>query len=191
MSWDKVELGKIFEIARGGSPRPIQNYITDDPSGVNWIMIGDVGEGEKYITKTNKKIKASGVKRSRKVYPGDFLLTNSMSFGRPYILKIDGCIHDGWLVLSPDKKKVDQDFFYYLLGSELVYNEFKMKAAGAVVKNLNINLVKSVEVPLPPIEEQRRIAEILDKAESVKEKHQQAILLADELARSVLLDFLM
>ena len=82
-----VSLGDIFEIARGGSPRPIQKYITDDPDGVNWIMISDASETSKYITSTKKRIIRDGVKNSRMVYSGDFLLTNSMSFGRPYIMK--------------------------------------------------------------------------------------------------------
>jgi type I restriction enzyme, S subunit len=91
------------------------------------------------------------VKRSRVVQPGDFLLTNSMSFGRPYIMNTSGCIHDGWLVLSPRHQNVSPDFFYHSLGSDFVYAEFVRRAAGATVKNLNIDLVKSVQVPLPPL----------------------------------------
>ena len=90
-------------IERGGSPRPIKSYITTDSDGINWIKIGDVDKDGKYITNTKEKIKPTGIKKSREVYPGDFLLTNSMSFGRPYISKIYGCVHDGWLVLrNPD-----------------------------------------------------------------------------------------
>src|SRR5207253_5208354 len=99
--WRDAALGDIFEIARGGSPRPIDEFITDDPNGINWIMISDASEGSKYITATKKRIRAEGAQRSRQVKPGDFLLTNSMSFGKPYIMRTSGCIHDGWLVLSP------------------------------------------------------------------------------------------
>lgn len=166
--WPSVALGNIFEIARGGSPRPIQNFITEDPDGVNWIMIGDASESSKYITSTKRKILQSGVSRSRMVHAGDFLLTNSMSFGRPYIVQTPGCIHDGWLVLSARNGGVDQDYFYHLLGSDLVYAEFERRAAGATVKNLNIDLVKGVEVPFPPTHEQKRIAAILDQADSLR-----------------------
>lgn len=183
-----VALGDIFEIARGGSPRPIDAFITDDSDGVNWISIRDASNSSKYITKTEKKILPSGVSKSRLVKPGDFLLTNSMSFGRPYILQTSGCIHDGWLVLSGDQKIIDQDYFYHLLGSDLIYRKFVSIAAGAVVKNLNSDLVRNVMVPLPPLAEQRRIAAILDKADALRAKRREAIAKLDQLLQSVFLE---
>lgn len=183
-----VSLGDIFEIARGGSPRPIQKYITDDPDGVNWIMISDASETSKYITSTKKRIIKDGVKNSRMVYSGDFLLTNSMSFGRPYIMKTSGCIHDGWLVLSSKTNNVDQDYFFHLLRSKAIYREFTRLAAGATVKNLNIDLVKGVHIPLPPIAEQKRIAEILDRTQSLISKRKEAIAKLDTLTQSIFLE---
>jgi type I restriction enzyme S subunit len=179
---------EIFEIARGGSPRPIDSFLTDDPDGVNWVMISDATESGKYINSTKKRIREEGVKRSRVVQPGDFLLTNSMSFGRPYIMNTSGCIHDGWLVLSPRHQNVSPDFFYHLLGSDFVYAEFVRRAAGATVKNLNIDLVKGVEVPLPPMEEQRRIAEVLDRAEALRAKRRAVLAQLDTLTQSIFLD---
>ncbi len=128
-AWPIVALEDVFDVARGGSPRPIDSFITDDPDGVNWIMIGDATEGSKYISSTKKRIIKEGVKKSRMVSAGDFLLTNSMSFGKPYILKTSGCIHDGWLVLSPRHDQIHSDFFYHLLGSDVVYSKFKKLAA--------------------------------------------------------------
>lgn len=188
MSWEQVKLGDIFEIARGGSPRPIDQYITDDPNGLNWISIKDASNSSKYIYKTEKKIKPEGLHKTRLVHPDDFLLTNSMSFGRPYIMKTTGCIHDGWLVLSADKTKVDTDYFYHLLGSDFMYRKFAGLAAGAVVKNLNTELVKSVSVPLPPLAEQRRIASILDQADELRQKRQQAIEKLDQLLQATFID---
>lgn len=189
MSWEMVDLKDIFNIARGGSPRPIQDFITEKKDGINWIMIGDTGENAKYINSTKKKIKKEGVSKSRRVYKGDFLLTNSMSFGRPYLLNIDGCIHDGWLVLSPKNESViSKDFFYYLLGSQIIKSKFNAQAAGAIVKNLNITIVKSIQVPLPPLQEQQRIADILDKAEAINQKREQALALCDEFLRATFLD---
>lgn len=188
MSWEQVKLGEIFEIARGGSPRPIDQYITDDPNGLNWISIKDASNSSKYIYKTEKKIKPEGLHKTRLVHPDDFLLTNSMSFGRPYIMKTTGCIHDGWLVLSADKTKVDTDYFYHLLGSDFMYRKFAGLAAGAVVKNLNTELVKSVSVPLPPLAEQRRIASILDQADELRQKRQQAIEKLDQLLQATFID---
>lgn len=160
--WQTKTLGEICDIERGGSPRPIQDFITTNPNGINWIKIGDATASGKYIYKTEQKIKPEGLKRSRMVYEGDFILSNSMSFGRPYIMKTTGCIHDGWLVLH--QPKVDPDYLYHALSSDLVFGQFDRLAAGSTVRNLNIGLAKSVEIPYPPLAEQQRIVGLLDEA---------------------------
>lgn len=160
--WKQVKIGDICLVERGGSPRPIEKYITDAPTGANWIKIGDTTESM-YITHTAQKIIPEGVKKSRMVHAGDFLLSNSMSFGRPYILSIDGCIHDGWLVLRDANNIFDKHFLYYCLSSPAIYTKFKSMAVGGVVNNLNSAMVRNVEIPLPPLDEQRHIAAILDK----------------------------
>lgn len=156
-SWEWIKLGNVCTIARGGSPRPIKEYITTEADGVNWIKIGDTEKNGKYICATSEKIKPSGVSKSRMVHAGDFLLTNSMSFGRPYILKVDGCIHDGWLVISQSAEIFDQDYLYWLLSSNYAYMQFCGKVSGGVVKNLNSDKVSNSVVPLPPLAEQKRI----------------------------------
>ena len=158
-SHPKRKMGEVLQIARGGSPRPINEFITNSPKGVNWVKIGDASASTKYIYETAQKIKPEGVSRSRMVYPGDFLLSNSMSFGRPYIMKTEGCIHDGWLVLRDSKGELDQDFLFYLLSSRFMYERFSQLAAGSTVQNLNSALVSSVEIPVPPMNLQRKIAE--------------------------------
>ncbi|SFK60974.1 type I restriction enzyme, S subunit [Rhodanobacter glycinis] len=87
-----------------------------------------------------------------------------MSFGRPYILRISGCIHDGWLVLKPDYSRLDQAFLYYVLSSPNTFRQFDSLAAGSTVRNLNIDLVSGVMIPLPPLDEQKRIVAVLDQA---------------------------
>ena len=162
-NWVWCRLGRIVYIARGGSPRPIKEYLTTDDSGINWIKIGDTDKGGKYINSTNEKIIPEGMKKSRLVHKGDFLLSNSMSFGRPYILNIDGCIHDGWLVLSQFKEVFDKLYLYYLLSSAFIYNQFSKIVAGAVVNNLNSEKVSMTLIPLPPLAEQKRIVARLEK----------------------------
>jgi len=100
--------------------------------------------------------------KSRYVKAGDFLLTNSMSFGRPYILKTDGCIHDGWLVINDDFKAFNQDFLYYLLSSGIMYQLLALSAKGSTVQNLKSDTVKDVYVAIPPMPEQKRIAEYIE-----------------------------
>ena len=161
--WCWCKLGDMFEIVRGGSPRPIKDYITTDENGYNWIKIGDTDKGGKYITGAKEKIIREGLKKTRLVHSGDLLLTNSMSFGRPYILKIDGCIHDGWLVLSPYIKELNKEFMFYLLSTPYVYDVFSVKAAGGVVNNLKTEKVIDTIVPLPPLSIQHRIVEKIEE----------------------------
>ena len=175
--WEWVNFGSVSEIERGGSPRPIKSFFTTDEDGLNWIKIGDTDQGGKYITSTNEKIKKEGLSKTRMVYPGDFLLTNSMSFGRPYITKIEGCIHDGWLRISPPEA-LDKDYLYNLLSSPYVRSVFIAAAAGAVVMNLNADKVRDLLIPVPPIIEQNRIVakvdELMALCDQIENQHNNA-----------------
>ncbi len=164
--WQEKKMGQICKIERGGSPRPIKQFITDSPDGVNWIKIGDTDPQGKYIFSTKERIKPEGIRRSRWVEENDFLLSNSMSFGRPYILKTSGCIHDGWLVLRDYQESLDIDYFYYLLTSSIVQKQFKTKAQGSTVSNLNTDRVADVTVCYPSIDQQKTIASQLDALSS-------------------------
>lgn len=167
---DQSTLGELVNIKRGGSPRPINKWLTDSDDGINWIKISDATKSIKYITKTKQKIKREGIELSRMVKEGDFILSNSMSYGRPYIMKTEGCIHDGWLLLRDDKNIFDQDFLYSLLSSSHVINQFKLLAIGAVVKNLNIKAVSKVKVKIPQIYIQKKFAKEIRIIENIKNK---------------------
>ena len=164
--WEEKRIDEVCSIARGGSPRPIKDFITNSPEGLNWIKIGDTDMGGKYIYSTKEKIKPEGLKKSRWVEVDEFLLSNSMSFGRPYILKTNGCIHDGWLVLRDYQKYLNIDFFYYVLSSENVQRQFRIKAQGSTVSNLNTDRVASVIIYVPTFERQQSIVETLDSLKS-------------------------
>ena len=167
-----VELGEICEIVRGGSPRPIMDYITKDEDGVNWLKIGDVNETDKYFSHANEKIKQSGISKTRPVVAGDLILSNSMSYGRAFITLIDGCIHDGWLRLRCDESKVAKEYLYYFLISDFAQNQFRAIATGSVVNNLKADTVKMAKIALPSLKTQKIIASILslfdDKIENNK-----------------------
>ena len=156
--------GEIATIVRGASPRPINNFITAEDDGVNWIKIGDVKPGSKYITETSEKITPEGAKKSRLVKPGSFVLSNSMSFGRPYILRIEGCIHDGWLAISDFEDYYIPDFLYHILTSNKYQQIMRQKASsGGAVQNLNADIVRAIELPIVPIPIQHEIVRILDE----------------------------
>ncbi|MGV9668654.1 restriction endonuclease subunit S [Nocardia niigatensis] len=163
----RVKFGNIATIVRGASPRPIQEFITEADDGVPWIKIGDIPSRGKYITGTTQRVTPEGAAKSRRVQPGDFVLSNSMSFGRPYISKIEGCIHDGWLAISAFEEFFIPDYLYYLLRSAPVQEEFERRAGAGTVKNLNADIVRSVEIPLPPRGRQEQIVELLDKFDAL------------------------
>ena len=159
--WKKVQLGDVCEIVRGGSPRPIIDYITEDEDGVNWLKIGDVKETDKYFTYANERIKPSGIPKTREVVKGDLILSNSMSFGRAFITLIDGYIHDGWLRIRCNEEVLNKEYLYYFLTSNLAQNQFKAVATGSVVNNLKSDTVKAVNIALPPLELQEKIVSVL------------------------------
>lgn len=163
-SWKWIRLDGMATIVRGGSPRPMKNFITKREDGLNWIKIGDAERGTARISQCAEKIIPEGLKKTRFIQKGSLLLTNSMSFGYPYILDVDGCIHDGWLAFSDFESVVNRDYLYYALLSPYCRSIFIAKAAGAVVKNLNIDKVKEVFVPVPPLHEQARIVAKLEEA---------------------------
>ncbi len=181
--WKYKKIGEVCIVERGASPRPIDKYITDNESGINWIKIGDTSDSM-YITETAQKIIVEGMKKSRYVKPGDFLLSNSMSFGRPYILKIDGCIHDGWLVLRDENALFDKRFLYYYLSSKTTYKKLKSMAVGGVVNNLNSEMVRNVIVPVPDKEEQSEIADLFDKIKKILDDRKQELEQLDTLVKS-------
>ncbi|MBN1968493.1 MAG: N-6 DNA methylase [Candidatus Delongbacteria bacterium] len=185
--WEVFQLNKLMTIVRGGSPRPIKKYLTNDVNGVNWIKIGDVTPESKYITHTKEKIIKEGVSKSRFVNLGDFILSNSMSFGRPYIMKTTGCIHDGWLLLTNFDDRLNKDFLYYILSDKLVQDQFNSLAdGGTTVDNLNIDRVSSVRIPLPPIKIQDKFVEKISGIEEFEETLSNKIKVIEE---KILSDF--
>ena len=158
-----VSVGDICNVSRGASPRPIKKYLTQSGEGVPWIKIGDVTPFDKYIKKTNERITKEGAKKSRFLHKGDLILSNSMSFGRPYILEIDGCIHDGWISLSGFENYVLRDFLYEVLNTKCVQDYWAMKANnGGAMSNLNSDIVKSTIIKIPSLNVQEEIVKILD-----------------------------
>ena len=171
-AWEQRKLGDLITIERGGSPRPIDAYITNAENGLNWVKIGDAPEQGRYITKTEEKIKPEGLNKTRQVVPGDLILSNSMSFGKPYIMAINGCIHDGWLLLRDTNKRFDLKFLCHLLGSDQLLSQYKALAAGSTVNNLNKDLVSNVVIKLPSIKEQQILGEYLESLDSLITLHQ-------------------
>lgn len=171
-AWEQRKFSDVVQIERGGSPRPIDDYITDSQNGLNWVKIGDAPAQGHYITKTAEKIKPEGLSKTREVYPGDLILSNSMSFGKPYIMGINGCIHDGWLLIRDTNKAFDLTFLCHLLGTPQMIDQYKSLAAGSTVNNLNKELVGNTIVTIPKIDEQRVLGQYLERLDNLITLHQ-------------------
>ncbi|MFG6104863.1 restriction endonuclease subunit S [Leptothoe sp. EHU-05/26/07-4] len=181
-----MKLGELCEVVRGSSPRP-----KGDPrfygGSVPRLMVADVTRDGKYVTPKIDFLTEEGATRSRPMKQGDLVIAVSGNPGLPSILEIDACIHDGFVGLrNLDKTKVLVDYLYrYLL---FFKEKIKNQAVGAIFKNLTTHQIAAIDLPLLPLEEQRRIATILDKADAVRRKRQEAVRLTEELLRSQFLE---
>ncbi len=165
--WDIRRLSDLTNVVRGGSPRPIDAYITTELDGLNWLKIGDVSKDSKYITGTEQKVLRTALSKTREIMPGDFILSNSMSFGRPYLSKIRTCIHDGWIAVTSLPASFNRDFLYYSMMSEESQAYFENQAAGGGVRNLTVDIVKLLPVCVPVPAEQQKIADCLTSLDEV------------------------
>ena len=172
--WEQRKFSELVQIERGGSPRPIDDFITDAPNGLNWVKIGDAPTQGNYITKTAEKIRPEGLSKTREVHPGDLILSNSMSFGKPYIMGIDGCIHDGWLLIRNTYGVFDLTFLCHLLGTPQMLSQYRSLAAGSTVNNLNKELVGNTYVTIPSITEQRVLGAYLEQLDNLITLHRRA-----------------
>lgn len=165
--WQKRFLDEYAEVVRGGSPRPIDNFLTTERDGLNWLKIGDINKEAKYVVATMEKVRAEALSKTREINPGDLILSNSMSFGRPYISKIKACIHDGWIAIKKISKKLYVEYIYYLISSPFSQQYFTSNAAGSGVQNLNADIIKSLPILFPNILEQQRIADCLSSLDAL------------------------
>jgi type I restriction enzyme S subunit len=185
--WDIEALGVLSEIVRGGSPRPIEDYFTSDVNGLNWLKIADVPSDSKYITQTKVKVKKEALSSTREVSSGDLILSNSMSFGRPYILKITTCIHDGWIAIRKISNKTFEDYLYYFISSESSQSYFQTNAAGAAVKNLNAEIIKLLPIYIPKNKkEQQKIASCFSSLDEVIAAHSQKLELLKDHKKGIM-----
>ena len=142
--WRVVELQTLVTIKRGGSPRPIQNFLSD--SGYNWLKISDAtSEQSPYIYDIKEHIKESGFNKTVYIKSGELVLSNSATPGIPKILGVDSCIHDGWLYFP--KSSLSNEFLYLLFKENR--KKFLSQGNGSVFLNLKTDILKSFKIIVP------------------------------------------
>ena len=171
-NWPIAPLGELCTIVRGGSPRPIDQYLGGD---VPWIKIGDATEGESiYLTSTKEHIIQDGVKRSRLVKAGSLIFANcGVSLGFARIITFDGCIHDGWLAMEDIDDRLDKVFLLQALNQ--MTEHFREVAPSGTQPNLNTAIMKAYPQIIPPMEFQKQFIAFVEQVDKSKFAVQKAL----------------
>ncbi len=185
MSWPLVKISDFCQTGSGGTPsRDIPEYYEGD---IPWIKSGDLREN--IVTSATEFISQEAINKSsaKIVSQGAILVAMyGATVGRMALLGIDAATNQAVCNVVPDASKADTKYVYYALLSKVP--DFLRSAIGGAQPNISQGLIRSTEIPLPPLPEQKRIAAILDKADAIRRKRQQAIQLADDFLRAVFLD---
>lgn len=180
--WKDELLSHYVDITRGASPRPIIKYIKD---GVfPWVKIGDATSSHSiFINSTKEKIIQEGISKSVIAKKGDIILSNSATCGLPYIMGIDGCVHDGWLVFR-NFRHLTKWYVYFLL--QALQREIVQQADGTVQDNLNTGILKNVSIKVPDLDSINRFDELAETIISKIESNNAQILTLRKLRDTLL-----
>ena len=163
--WKYKPLRELCTIVRGGSPRPIEQFLGGD---VPWIKIGDATDGDSiYLSSTKEHIIQEGVKKSRLVKEGSLIFANcGVSLGFARIITFDGCIHDGWLAMEDIDERLDKVFLLQALNQ--MTEHFRAIAPAGTQPNLNTTIMKAYKQVIPPIELQREFINFAKQVDKSK-----------------------
>ena len=163
--WICEPLGNLSTIVRGGSPRPIEQFLGGN---IPWIKIGDATNGDNiYLNSTKEHIKKEGVKKSRLIKPGSLIFANcGVSLGFARIITFEGCIHDGWLAIEDIDVRIDKVFLLHSLNQ--MTEHFRKIAPSGTQPNLNTSIMKLYRQIIPPIELQKEYIVFLDQVNKSK-----------------------
>jgi len=182
--WGVATIDDISKVRRGASPRPISDpsYFAD--KGRGWVRIVDVTSTYKYLRKTSQYLSMKGEERSVKVDPGGLIMSICATIGKPVIVNIPACIHDGFVWFSQLSSRVDSEFLFYVLQS--MERQFVSKRQIGTQGNLNTTIVGRTPVPIPPIQEQRQIVAVLATIDDAIDKTNDIIAKTQQLKKSLM-----
>ena len=143
--WEVKKVEKVTKIIRGASPRPIQDFIRDE--GIPWVKISDASSSNtRFISSTKEFIKEEGRNKSREVKVGTLILSNSATPGIPMIMKIDACVHDGWLIFDEFREVTKEYMFHFLTENRIGILSL---SNGSVFRNLKTDILKNYKIIVP------------------------------------------
>jgi type I restriction enzyme S subunit len=184
MGWEKPKLGSLIKIERGGSPRPISEFLG---GSYPWIKIGDATKGNDiYLEKTKEHIIREGLAKTRLLPAGSIIFANcGVSLGFARIITFEGCIHDGWLSFSEiDENVLNKIFILKVLNSITEY--FRNTAPDGTQPNLNTSIMKGFEFMCPPISLQNQFVERIQAIEAQKQQAEASLEKSNDLFNSLL-----
>jgi len=163
--WDIRPLGELCTIVRGGSPRPIEQFLGGT---IPWIKIGDATEGESiYLNSTKEHIIQEGVKKSRLVKAGSLIFANcGVSLGFARIITFEGCIHDGWLAMEDIDERLNKIFLLQALNQ--MTEHFRSIAPAGTQPNLNTAIMKAYKQIIPPMKKQQEFVSFVNQVDKSK-----------------------
>jgi type I restriction enzyme S subunit len=186
--WKQVKLAEYARVVSGATPR------TSDPSlwggDIHWVTPKDVSDlsGYRYLDSTPRTLTAEGLAScsAEILPPKSVLLSSRAPIGLLAINRIAVATNQGFKSFVPDAAHLDAGFLYHWLSANRAFLE--SLGTGATFKEISKAVVSRIELPLPPLYEQRQIAAVLDKAETLRRQRQESFQLTEELIRSVFLD---
>jgi len=171
--WQMARADEIMEITRGASPRP-----KGDPElfggDIPWVKIGDVDvKNARYTGETEDTVTEKGAEKSKLVDSGTLLVSNSGTCGYPMFAGVESCVHDGWLILRDYEESLNPHYFYEFINWKQEY--LKSLAPGSTQINLNTSRFGVLEINIPPLSEQSKIATVLYTVDQAIEKTEKII----------------
>ncbi|EBX1892721.1 TPA: restriction endonuclease subunit S [Salmonella enterica subsp. enterica serovar Havana] len=186
MSWPMVKLKDCCEVVGGATPKRNVAFYWD--GDIPWITPKDVSNlSEPYIYEAPEYISKAGYKSAATyMLPvGTVLLTSRAPIGNVAIAGIELCTNQGFKSLIPGRN-VHNKYLYHCI--KRFVPQLELLGNGATFKEVSKSVVENFEIPLPPFEEQKRISDILDKVDGIRQKREQAIKIADDFLRAIFLD---
>lgn len=144
--WQVKKIGNMVSVQRGGSPRPIQKFLSTE--GLPWLKISDAtASNTKFITHIEQHIISDGLPKTRYIKQGSLVVSNSATPGMPKFLALDTCIHDGWLFLDKYNGISKELLYYFILFHR---KEIVLLGSGSVFTNLKTDVLKNFLIKVPP-----------------------------------------
>ena len=181
-TWTTKKIGELCNVSRGSSPRPIHDQRYFSEGRIPWIKIADATKSGKYLFTTKQYVNEFGASFSKLLPPGTIIVAASGTLGYTQILGVEGCAHDGWLILQ-NLREFDRDYAYYTL--QWMRQHFYNSAYGAAIQNINTAILRETEIPYPPLRTQQKIAAVLSAYDDLIENNTRRIQILEEMAQAI------